>query len=243
VKEAPSSSSCASHQSIAYRRNLTSSPASTITLSIKSLKPAHTFTLTASPSDAISTLKTSLATQPAAPPADAQRLLLKGKVLADSKLLQEYGVTDGATLNLSIKPGVTWDPSAHMSAPHPTVDTTIPTSPDPSPGSLSPNRGVTELPQHELPPRPSPPLVALTSPPDEMPAPTKKRGHTRIPSVVLSPSPSGVSPIDEKPADILLTFDTTSIPTASEMAGPPHTTYHAIVSEPAFWERLNSFLK
>jgi hypothetical protein len=248
VKEAaPSSSSCPSHPHTSIHRSprLTAPTASTITLTIKSLKPAHTFTLAASPTDAISSLKVALAAQPSAPPADAQRLLLKGKVLTDAKLLQEYSVKDGDTLNLSIKPGVSWDPSTPaMAAPIPPVNTTIPTSPDPSPGSLSPNRGVVDLPLHELPPRPSPPLVALTTPPGDAPPSTgkPKRGHSRIPSVVLSPSPSGVSPIDEKPADILLTFDTSTIPTASEVAGPPNTTYHAVVSEPGFWERLHKFL-
>jgi hypothetical protein len=55
-----------------------------------------------------------LATQPTAPPADAQRLLLKGKALADGKLVKDYNVKDGDTVNLMIKPGYHWDPSAPL---------------------------------------------------------------------------------------------------------------------------------
>jgi hypothetical protein len=79
-----------------------------ITLTIKSLKPAHTFTVSAHPTDSISSLKQKIATLPRAPPADWQRLLLKGKALTDSKLLKEYNVEDGAILNLTIKPGSVW---------------------------------------------------------------------------------------------------------------------------------------
>jgi len=69
-------------------------------------------------------------------------------------------------------------------------------------------------------------------------------GHSRIPSVVLSPSPSSVSPLAEnnKPLDINLTLDTSSIPTASS-EGAVHSTYHATISQPGFWDRLHSFLR
>ncbi|KAJ7230936.1 hypothetical protein C8J57DRAFT_1730395 [Mycena rebaudengoi] len=39
---------------------------------------------------------------PAAPPADTQRLLLKGKALADNMLVREYSVKDGDTFNLLV---------------------------------------------------------------------------------------------------------------------------------------------
>jgi UV excision repair protein RAD23 len=63
------------------------------------------------PTDTVSEVKASLASQPHAPPAEAQRLLLKGKALADTKLLKEYGVKEGDTINLMIKPGFDWDPA------------------------------------------------------------------------------------------------------------------------------------
>jgi len=68
------------------------------------------------PTDTISEVKASLASQPHAPPAEAQRLLLKGKALADTKLLKEYGVKEGDTINLMLKPGFDWDP-ANVSSP------------------------------------------------------------------------------------------------------------------------------
>jgi ubiquitin-like protein 4 len=36
---------------------------------------------------------------------------LKGKALADAKLLKEYNVQGGDTINLMVKPGVDWDPT------------------------------------------------------------------------------------------------------------------------------------
>lgn len=68
------------------------------------------------------------------------------------------------------------------------------------------------------------------------------QGHTRIPSVVLSPSPSSVSLAleSEKPQDINLTLDTSQIPVP---AGATHSTYHATLAKPEFWERLKAFLR
>ncbi|GJJ14959.1 hypothetical protein Clacol_009229 [Clathrus columnatus] len=83
----------------------------TLSVVFKSTKPAISFPLNVSPSDTISTIKQQLASQPRAPPADIQRLLLKGKALADNKLLKEYGVTEGVIINLMIKPGSHWDGS------------------------------------------------------------------------------------------------------------------------------------
>ncbi|KAG9127205.1 hypothetical protein FRC07_000250 [Ceratobasidium sp. 392] len=79
-----------------------------INVTVKSLKPALSFPLSVLPTDSIASIKDQLAQHPRAPPADAQRLLLKGKALADSKLLQEYEIGDGATINLLVKPGVDW---------------------------------------------------------------------------------------------------------------------------------------
>ncbi|KAF8888520.1 hypothetical protein BD779DRAFT_1523311 [Infundibulicybe gibba] len=75
-----------------------------LTLHIKSLKPPLSYTLALLPTDPVSALKARLAEQPGAPPAHAQRLLLRGKALADTKLLREYPLADGDTLNLAVKP-------------------------------------------------------------------------------------------------------------------------------------------
>ncbi|KAG6860499.1 hypothetical protein C0995_010485 [Termitomyces sp. Mi166 len=85
--------------------------ASSLSVTFKSLKPPASYTLFVHPTDSIAAIKAQLAAQPTAPPADAQRLLLKGKALADTKLLQEYSVKDKDTINIAIKPGVTWDPT------------------------------------------------------------------------------------------------------------------------------------
>lgn len=86
-------------------------------ITIKSVKPAQSYTLSVQPTDTIGAIKAQLASEPGAPPADVQRLLLKGKALADGKLLKEYDVKDGDTVNLMVKPGFQWDPSATTATP------------------------------------------------------------------------------------------------------------------------------
>ncbi|KLO09834.1 hypothetical protein SCHPADRAFT_922264 [Schizopora paradoxa] len=82
----------------------------TIAITIKVAKPPKTFTLSSvSPTDPISDIKAQLSSQPGAPPADAQRLLLRGKALADGKLLKEYSVKDGDVVNLMLRPGFEWN--------------------------------------------------------------------------------------------------------------------------------------
>ena len=88
-----------------------SAGAGSINLTFKSTKPAQSYTLLMQPTDTISAIKSQLAAELGAPPADVQRLLLKGKALADGKLLQEYSVKEGDTVNLMVKPGFDWDPT------------------------------------------------------------------------------------------------------------------------------------
>ena len=175
----------------------------TIKITFKSLKPPCSFTLPVQSTDTISDIKSHLASQPRAPPADAQRLLFKGKALADAKLLKEYDVKDGNTINLMVKPGFDWDPTK----------TSFPTS------DQDMNTPDTKL--------------------------TATHRHTRTPSIVLSPSPSVASLEPEgnlKPQDITLTLDTSTIPTASLSPGT-RSSYQTTISEPAFWNRLLSFLR
>ena len=139
---------------------------------------------------------------------------MKGKALADGKLLKEYEVKDGDTLNLMVKPGFQWDPSKVASGA-----TTV-TPPTPVGNTNS----------EELKP------ITL------LPEPTRPtRGHGRIPSVVLSPSPSLSALPDEKVVDIPLVLDTSNIP--SSPTGGPETTYHTTISQPEFWEHLYTFLR
>lgn len=185
-----------------------------INITFKSLKPPQSFTLAVQPTDTISDIKSQLASQPRAPPADAQRWLLKGKALADTKLLKEYNVKDGDTINLMIKPGFNWDPT----------QTATPSDPDTKSKSLL--------------------LGADMKPPssfDSLPKLTTGFKHTRTPSIVLSPSPSVISLEPEgKPHDINLTLDT--LPTAS-LSPSTRSSYQSVVCEPEFWNRLLSYLR
>ncbi|KAJ7840582.1 hypothetical protein B0H13DRAFT_2100786 [Mycena leptocephala] len=73
------------------RRSSSSTSTSTsLTLTFKSLKPPAAYTLAVHPTDSIQAVKERLAAQPNGPPVAAQRLLLKGKALADAKLVKEY---------------------------------------------------------------------------------------------------------------------------------------------------------
>ncbi|KAI0754240.1 ubiquitin-domain-containing protein [Daedaleopsis nitida] len=182
-------------------------------VTFKSTKPVQAYTLDVQPTDTVAQIKAQLAAVPGAPPVDAQRLLLKGKALSDAKLLREYAVKDGDTVNLMVKPGFEWDPSKIV-APTP-----VPAA-SPSPSSISP-RGerVTLLPT---------------------PEPKTRAGHGRIPSVVLSPSPSLTPSPGEKLIDIPLVLDTSNIP--SSPSGVSDTPYHATISKPEFWGELHNFL-
>lgn len=64
-----------------------------------------------------------------------QRLLLKGKALADAKLLKEYNIKDGDTINLMVKPGYDWNQAPELDIPAPTLETPAERSPS---GSLEP---------------------------------------------------------------------------------------------------------
>ncbi|BGP16156.1 hypothetical protein JCM10213_006091 [Rhodosporidiobolus nylandii] len=96
-----------------------------ITLTVKSLKPPLTFTLSARPTSTIGDLKAQLArAESAAPPAEAQRWILKGKAMGDSKLLKEFPVEEGSTVNLMV---------TKISSPTPAATATSTSAvPDPS---------------------------------------------------------------------------------------------------------------
>jgi len=201
------------------RKAESSTPAATsLNITVKSLKPTASFSLSVQSTDTISDIKTQLASQPRAPPADVQRLLLKGKALADTKLLKEYSIKDGDTVNLVVKPGFGWDPSSS----NPT-----------SPPTLAPSAAM-QAPSQKFPSASTDDIPKLS---------TGGHRHGRTPSIVLSPSPSQVSlDPDEKIADINLTLDTSSIPTASSSPGTK-STYQTSLAEPGFWDRLYSFLR
>jgi ubiquitin-like protein 4 len=185
----------------------------TLQITFKSLKPPFSTTIPVSPADPISAIKTQIAAQPRAPPADTQRLLLKGKALADAKLLKEYSVQDGDTINLMLKPGAEWDPAKSQELSS-SSGLLLSVTPPAETASLSP---------------PSPPAE-------------KKRGHSRIPSVVLSPTPSSPleKPQDIQLVDAGGFTLSADMPTES---ASPQSTYRAAVSQPEYWEKLLAFLR
>lgn len=117
-----------------------------LTLTIKSLKPPQTFTLSAAPTDTVADLKAQLAAQPNAPPASSQRLLYKGKALQDARLLREYDLPESATLNLmSTAPA----PTQALHRPTPSLEVR------PPPDELSAPASPSQIPSVVLSPTPS----------------------------------------------------------------------------------------
>jgi len=172
-------------------------PTGSLSITFKSIKPAKSYTLSVQPTDPVSDIKAQLASEPGAPPVDTQRLLLKGKALADNKLLQEYTIKDGDTVTLMVKPGFDWDPSKMSTSLAPV---TVPTP------QKAGGESITLLP--------------------EQPSRTRG-GHGRTPSIVLSPSPSLSPSPGEKLIDIPLVLDTSNIPELSQSGAsntPYHTT-------------------
>lgn len=88
-----------------------SSKPTSLTLEIKCSKPALSFSLSCSSTLTIAALKQQLRTEnpETAPAVDDQRWLVKGKVLADTKLLKEYDLPT-KTITLMLKPGATYPP-------------------------------------------------------------------------------------------------------------------------------------
>lgn len=164
-----------------------SGSSASISLVFKSLKPPASFTISVQHTDTISAIKAQLAAEPSAPSADAQRLLFKGKALADGKLLQEYNnIKDGDTVNLMIKPGYDWNPTATTTASS-LMPAPVPSNPFGS-GTLDPEAHLKQ----------------------------GGRKHHRIPSVVLSPSPSLESSSGVAEKDIILTLDGGALPSTNE---------------------------
>lgn len=128
-------------------------------------KPAKSFTLPVSTADPISAIKIALASQPGAPPADAQRLLLRGKALADGKLLREYPVKSGDTINLMLRPGFEWNWEAPPVTPakgkDKEVDPSMQLDPDSRSRSVSRTPSHSRIPSVVLSPSPSSPLLTM----------------------------------------------------------------------------------
>lgn len=196
---------------------LSSSSTASITLTVKSLKPALSFTLAqCSPTATIAQLKAALHSEhgdKGAPAPDRQRWLLKGKAMADERLLREYeGVKDGDTVILSIKPAAAAAASGEApatasaaAAPAPAVaPEKAKTAPAPSPfgfksqsmAPLSPRGANGEDPDSKR---------ARTTSSASLSASINGGKHARVPSITLTTdfsnfdnlSGSATSPIEE----------------------------------------------
>ncbi|KAI9020867.1 ubiquitin-related domain-containing protein [Phycomyces nitens] len=72
-------------------------------VTIKIVKPASQFVIARlSPDDTVATLKKRIYQQQSAYPVGRQRLLIRGKVLADNKKLSDYGVADATVIHLML---------------------------------------------------------------------------------------------------------------------------------------------
>lgn len=109
-----------------------------------------------------------MAAQAGAPPADAQRLLLKGKALADAKLLKEYDLADGAVVHLMIKPGAIASPPAPAPAPA-------------APVAVDAAAAAADV---------APPPSSLSA------TPVSRHGHQRTPSLTITTPQEGASPTE-----------------------------------------------
>lgn len=139
-------------------------PDTKVQLDLKCSKPQLQYTLTGcSLSATISSLKQQLVdSRPAdtVPGAADQKWLIKGKVLQDAKLLQEYTQEPAASITLMLKPGSTF--SMPFPCPSETSSSTAPASASSVPTNKSPNT-----------------LSSSTA---------SNRGHIRVPSLTLNTS-------------------------------------------------------
>ena len=95
---------CPHHLHVIDRCSLSTRLDTSITLTVKCLKPSLSITVTAQTTDTVADLKTLVSkSSSSAPAAATQRLLLKGKALTGTKLLKEYDIQDGATIHLLLK--------------------------------------------------------------------------------------------------------------------------------------------
>lgn len=72
-------------------------------MTVKVLKPSSTFTIgSLSPNDTVQQLKQRIYQQQSSLPVNRQRLLIKGKVLADQKSLGELSIGEGTVIHLMV---------------------------------------------------------------------------------------------------------------------------------------------
>lgn len=198
-------------------------------LTVKSTKPPLSFAVKGiQPSDTVAHIKAQLAAQhPRAPPPSDQRLLIKGKVLADTKLLQEYIHSSSAstplTITLMAKPGSTWTGAEPQPlATSPVVATEPESFAQPTPSHASSTSNLAPKKSHGR---------SLSGDASNMP----------VPSLTLSPTPSGNG--NSTGVDLTLAVDLELQPDNPRSLTPKAEAYAQVMTDPEFWSKLLEFLK
>ena len=183
-----------------------------VKLTIKCLKPSLTVTVSAHLSDSVADLKEAVsAAASAAPPADAQRLLLKGKALADTKLLKEYGLEDGSVVHLMVK---------RSTSPVKAAEPAPATSPAAAAAGASAG------------------LAAATSTPQ---ASSHGNGHGRTLSNVSMSSVTSQPPLLTVTTDDGACSSDVSMYDVSETASPVSSrAFHDVAASPEFWQKIHA---
>jgi hypothetical protein len=201
---------------------------SSISITIKSLKPALTIPLTVQITDTISDLKSLIAkSSNNAPSAETQRLLLKGKALTDTKLIKEYDIAEGSTVHLMIKPSntATATPPTEIAMPEPfKPDPALISQPLPKASSPTGSRPSTYTHHHSRtrswsnvpppePPSPTPPSLTITTSLNDPARPSQSHEVTD--------------------ADI-------DVPPKGPQAQVTSAAFHKTISDPEFWQRVHA---
>jgi hypothetical protein len=171
--------------------------------------------------DTILSIKNRLASEHSrAPDVDIQRLLLKGKALADNKLLKEYlppSSSEGeeVSLTLMIKPGASWNAEEKL--------TTTPSHLDPS--SLQPTAGQkhSRTPSEGQADQFPVPSLTLSTPQ----SPTSETGRIPVPLDIADPDyPHSIRP-----------------GSPSSPGGASVGVQHALLTQTEFWVHFREFLQ
>lgn len=154
----------------------------TVKLTVKSLKPALSFTLAARPTATVADLKKQLAAAEVdAPAPEQQRWILKGKAMGDGKLLREFEVQDGAVVNLMITKAPA--PAAAVAASSSSASTSTAAASPSSPGVPS-----LTLSEPSTSSSSNPPQVSLAKDLDALPLSTSSTSPAHPEHAGLSPA-------------------------------------------------------
>lgn len=210
-------------------------------MTIKSLKPALTYTITAQPTDSVLDLKklvssastTSSGSTAGAVTVDSQRLLLKGKALADNKLLKEYDIKSGATVHLILKAAPAASSSSMTSAAGMPASVPAPSAPSASTSGSSINPG-------GVPDLGSASASTATTKPTSIALPRPSvGGHARVPSLTITTEAPGASPGTSSPGQEV-PLNINDAPPLGPQAQISSASFHQTIADPDFWQKVHA---